>query len=125
MSVERLRESLPGYELWVMGTYAITYSFPAGSLNGVSYEAKKFTEYVPANPYPKNLLRKAFNTGLLFKIKIIRSYRGEIIWNNEFPHITNKLGGPDNNGYPDPGHYKRICDALMAKLKAAGIEYKE
>nr|XP_039256632.1 uncharacterized protein LOC120333298 isoform X1 [Styela clava] len=95
MSVERLRESLPGYELWVMGTYAITYSFPAGSLNvshGVSYEAKKFTEYVPANPYPKNLLRKAFNTGLLFKIKIIRSYRGEIIWNNEFPHITNKLG---------------------------------
>ncbi|XP_077969773.1 uncharacterized protein LOC120331541 [Styela clava] len=130
MTVEKLDESHPGYEGW--GTYVISYSFPAGSLNGVSYEAKKFTEYVPANPYLERvlfsyaaipLLEKAFNAGLLFKIQIIRSSRGEIIWNDEIPHKTNKLGGPDNNGYPDPGHYKRICDALMAKLKAAGIEY--
>ncbi|XP_077970202.1 uncharacterized protein LOC120332021 [Styela clava] len=100
MSVRRLREPLPGYR-W--GTLVIT-SFPAGSLNGVSYEAKKFTEYLPADFYIRNLLRKAFNTGLLFKIQIIGSSRGEIIWNDEFPHKTNKLGGPDNNGYPDRGH---------------------
>nr|XP_039254570.1 uncharacterized protein LOC120331543 isoform X3 [Styela clava] len=32
MTVERLDESLPGYEGW--STYVISYSFPAGSLNG-------------------------------------------------------------------------------------------
>nr|XP_039254572.1 uncharacterized protein LOC120331546 [Styela clava] len=120
MSVERSHEALPGYR-WC--TYVITYSFPAGNLNGVSYEAKKFTEYLPANPHLENLLRKAFNTGLLFKIQIIGSSRGEIIWNDEIPHKTNKRGGPDNNGYPDDDHLDKLCDALKAKLKAAGIEY--
>nr|XP_039254579.1 uncharacterized protein LOC120331549 [Styela clava] len=118
-SVERLPESLPGYE-WC-GTCAITYSFPAGSLNGVSYEAKKFTEYLPyIGIIP--LLQKAFNAGLLFKIQIIRSSRGEIIWNDEFPHKTNKRGGPDNNGYPDDDHTRKLRAALKAKLKAAGIK---
>nr|XP_039254571.1 kelch-like protein 12 [Styela clava] len=120
MSVEEWPESLPGCR-W-RGTLVITYSFPAGSLNGVSYEAKEFTEYLPANPHLKNLLRKAFNAGLLFKIQIIRSDRGEIIWNNEFPHKTNKRGGPGNNGYPDQGHTTKLRKALEAKLKAAGIE---
>ncbi|XP_077969553.1 uncharacterized protein LOC120331540 isoform X3 [Styela clava] len=119
MSVRRLREPLPGYR-W--GTLVIT-SFPAGSLNGVSYEAKKFTEYLPSSQYLRNLLRKAFNTGLLFKIQIIGSSRGEIIWNDEFPHKTNKLGGPDNNGYPDDDHRRKLRAALKAKSKAAGIEY--
>nr|XP_039254566.1 serine/threonine-protein kinase pakG-like isoform X1 [Styela clava] len=120
MSVDWLRESLPGYG-W--NTYAITYSFPAGNLNGVSYEAKKFTEYLPFAPYFKKLLQEAFNAGLLFKIQIIGSSRGEIIWNDEIPHKTNKLGGPDNNGYPDADHENKLCDALEAKLNAAGIEY--
>nr|XP_039255157.1 uncharacterized protein LOC120332021 [Styela clava] len=118
MSVRRLREPLPGYR-W--GTLVIT-SFPAGSLNGVSYEAKKFTEYLPADLYLSNLLQKAFNTGLLFKIQIIESSRGEIIWNDEIPHKTNELGGPDNNGYPDDDHERKLCDALIIKLKAAGIK---
>ncbi|XP_077969871.1 uncharacterized protein LOC120332016 [Styela clava] len=129
MSVERLRVSLPGYERLPFGTSVITYSFPAGSLNEspvmnsvVSYEAKEFTEYVPANPYLKILLQKAFNAGLLFKIKIIRSSRGEIIWNDEIPHKTNKLGGPFNNGYPDYDHTRKLRAALKAKLKAAGIK---
>nr|XP_039254565.1 uncharacterized protein LOC120331541 isoform X4 [Styela clava] len=120
MSVERSHESLPGYR-WC--TYVITYSFPAGNLNGVSYEAKKFTEYLPSDRYLNDLLQKALNAGLLFKIQIIGSSRGEIIWNDEIPHKTNKRGGPDNNGYPDADHLDKLCDALKAKLKAAGIEY--
>ncbi|XP_077969557.1 uncharacterized protein LOC144424284 [Styela clava] len=121
MSMKGLLESLPGYEGF--STSVITYSFPAGSLNGVSYEAKKFTEYLPADLYLGNLLQKAFNTGLLFKIQIIESSRGEIIWNDEIPHKTNELGGPDNNVYPDPYHCIKLCDALEAKLEAAGIEF--
>ncbi|XP_077969571.1 uncharacterized protein LOC144424292 [Styela clava] len=120
MSVERLKEPLPGY---FTGTYVLTYSFPAGSLNGVSYEAKKFTEYLPSNRYLNDLLQKALNAGLLFKIQIIGSSRGKIIWNDEIPHKTNELGGPDNNGYPDDDHERKLCDALEAKLNAAGIEY--
>ncbi|XP_077969548.1 uncharacterized protein LOC144411735 isoform X2 [Styela clava] len=119
MSKKGLRESLPGYEGF--STYVITYSFPAGSLNGVSYEAKEFTEYLPG--YLNDMLQKAFIAGLLFKIQIIGSSRGEIIWNDEIPHKTNKLGGPDNNGYPDDDHERKLCDALIAKLNAAGIEY--
>nr|XP_039255153.1 kelch-like protein 30 [Styela clava] len=125
MSVKRLRVSLPGYERLPLGTSVITYSFPAGSLNGVSYVAKKFTEYLPGYLFDHAsipLLEKAFNAGLLFKIQIIGSSRGEIIWNDEIPHKTNKHGGPDNNGYPDQGHNKKLHKALEAKLKAAGIE---
>ncbi|XP_077969555.1 uncharacterized protein LOC120333266 isoform X2 [Styela clava] len=121
MSLESFHESLPGYIPW--GTYVITYSFPAGSLNGVSYEAKKFTEYLPSEFSLNYFLTKAFNAGLLFKIQIIGSSRGEIIWNDEIPHKTNKRGGPDNNGYPDDDHERKLCDALEAKLNAAGIEY--
>ncbi|XP_077969769.1 uncharacterized protein LOC120331568 isoform X1 [Styela clava] len=121
MSVERLDESLPGYGGW--STNVITYSFPAGSLNSVvSYEAKEFTEYLPyIGIIP--LLEKAFNTGLLFKIQISGSSIGEIIWNDEIPHKTNKRGGPDNNGYPDGDYFDKLYEALMTKLRALGIEY--
>ncbi|XP_039254559.2 uncharacterized protein LOC120331539 [Styela clava] len=121
MSVKWLDESLPGYKFGC--TYVITYSFPARRLNGVSYEAKKFTEYLPDSQYLENLLQKAFNAGLLFKIQIIGSSRGEIIWNDEILHKTNKRGGPDNNGYPDGDHIDKLYEALMTKLKAVGIEY--
>nr|XP_039255154.1 calcium-dependent protein kinase 2-like [Styela clava] len=115
MSVERLDEKLPGF-MWGC-TYVITYSFRAGSLNGVSYEAKKFTEYLPDIGIIY-FLEEALNAGLLFKIQIIRSNRGEIIWNDEIPHKTNKHGGPDNNGYPDGDHIDKLYEALMTKLKA-------
>ncbi|XP_039253596.2 uncharacterized protein LOC120330755 [Styela clava] len=121
MTVERLDESLPGYEGW--NTSAISYSFPAGSLNGVSYETKEFTEYLSASWYLEELLQKAFNAGLLFKIQITESNGGEIIWNNEISHKTNKHGGPNNNGYPDQVHTKRLRKALKAKLKAEGIRF--
>ncbi|XP_077969518.1 uncharacterized protein LOC144424265 [Styela clava] len=120
MSVERLRESLPGcVELY---TFVITYSFPAGSLNGVSYEAKELIEYLP-HPYLNDLLQKAFNERLLFEIRTNGSNIGEIIWNDEIPHKTNKHGGSDNNGYPDYDHTRELRAALMVKLKAAGFEY--
>nr|XP_039254599.1 E3 ubiquitin-protein ligase DTX3L-like [Styela clava] len=96
-------------------------------LQSVSYEAKEFTEYLRRNLFFDHtsipLLEKAFKAGLLFKIQIIRSSRGEIIWNDEIPHKTNKLGGPDNNGYPDDDHRRKLRAALKAKLNAAGIVY--
>ncbi|XP_077968791.1 uncharacterized protein LOC120332741 [Styela clava] len=115
-----LRESLPGYEGY--GTHVITYSFPAGSLMGVSYEAQEFTEYLPWNDDGGkclNLLYQAFNAGLIFKIQEVGDRRGKIVWNDEFPHKTNKTGGPKNNGYPDPNHIRKLQRALEAK----GYEY--
>nr|XP_039256107.1 E3 ubiquitin-protein ligase DTX3L-like [Styela clava] len=111
-----LPESLPGYV--GNGTRVITYSFPAGSLKGVSYEAQEFTEYLPWTDDGNicyNLLYQAFNAGLIFKIQEVGDRRGKIIWNNEFPHKTNKTGGPGNNGYPDPNHTRKLQRALKAK----------
>nr|XP_039274732.1 uncharacterized protein LOC120348630 isoform X1 [Styela clava] len=129
VSFERLKkESLPGYNYG--STYVITYLFPAGSSMEVSYDAKKFTEYLPCIFLPgrlglKGLVEKAFDAGLLFKIqKRIGSNRGEIIWNDEIPHKTNKHGGPNNNGYPDADHTCNFFDALKTKLKEEGIKYK-
>ncbi|XP_077968797.1 uncharacterized protein LOC144422820 [Styela clava] len=90
-----LQESLPGYEgEW---TRVITYSFPAGSLKGVSYEAQEFTEYLPWNDgrICLGLLYRAFNAGLIFKIQEVDDRRGKIVWNDEFPHKTNRTGGPE------------------------------
>ncbi|XP_077968789.1 uncharacterized protein LOC144422815 [Styela clava] len=109
-------ESLPGYEeRW---TLVIIYLFPAGSLKGVSYEAQKFTEYLPTTTDGwscLNLLEQAFNEGLIFKIQEVGDRRGKIVWNDEFPHKTNKTGGPENNGYPDPNHTIKLKEALEAK----------
>ncbi|XP_077968554.1 uncharacterized protein LOC144422701 [Styela clava] len=110
-----LQESLPGYSV---GTFVITYSFPAGSLKGFSYEAQEFTEYLP-DTYKGNIcyniLYQAFNAGLIFKIQEVGDRRGKIVWNDEFPHKTNKTGGPENNGYPDPNHTMKLKEALEAK----------
>nr|XP_039269862.1 uncharacterized protein LOC120344628 [Styela clava] len=109
-----LQESLPGYEGEL--TLVITYSFPAGSLMGVSYEAQEFTEYLPWDGDDGlicfNLLYQAFNAGLIFKIQEVGDRRGKIVWNDEFPHKTNKTGGPENNGYPDPNHLMKLKEAL-------------
>ncbi|XP_077969401.1 uncharacterized protein LOC144423070 [Styela clava] len=115
MSEDWLQESLPGYE--GEETRVITYSFPAGSLKGVSYEAQEFTEYLPRNDgwICLNLLYDAFNAGLIFKIQEVGDRRGKIVWNDEFPHKTNMTGGPENNGYPDPNHLMKLKEALEAK----------
>ncbi|XP_077968740.1 uncharacterized protein LOC144422789 [Styela clava] len=122
MSEDWLQESLPGYE--GDDTLVITYSFPAGSLKGISYEAHKFTEYLPWNDGDgrecHNLLYQAFDAGLIFKIQEVGNRRGKIVWNNEFSHKTNRTGGPENNGYPDPNHTMKLKEALEAK----GFEYE-
>nr|XP_039269859.1 CBL-interacting protein kinase 18-like [Styela clava] len=115
-----LEESLPGYEGWK--TLVITYSFHAGSLEGISYEAQELkNEYLPWDDglICFNLLRQAFNAGLIFKIQEVGDRRGKIVWNDEFPHKTNKTGGPENNGYPDPNHTMKLKKALETK----GFEY--
>nr|XP_039255994.1 E3 ubiquitin-protein ligase DTX3L-like [Styela clava] len=116
MRWSRSGESLPGFERW--RTYVITYSFPAGSLMGVSYEAQEFTEYLPWNGNGDecdNLLRQAFDAGLIFKIQEVDDRKGKIVWNDEFPHKTNKTGGSENNGYPDPNHPMKLREALRVK----------
>nr|XP_039269875.1 E3 ubiquitin-protein ligase DTX3L-like [Styela clava] len=116
MRRDLLLESLPGYErVW---TSVITYSFPAGSLMGFLYEAQEYTEYLP-NTFDENichnLLYQAFNAGLTFKIQEVGDRRGKIVWNDKFPHKTNKTGGPENNGYPDLNHTKKLQKALKAR----------
>ncbi|XP_077968742.1 E3 ubiquitin-protein ligase DTX3L-like [Styela clava] len=85
---------------------------------GVSYEAQEFTEYFPWD-YDGDicyiLLYQAFNAGLIFKIQEVGNRRGKIVWSDEFPHKTNKTGGPENNGYPDPNHTMKLEQALKAK----------
>ncbi|XP_077969078.1 uncharacterized protein LOC120332839 [Styela clava] len=111
-----LRESLPGYE--GQETLAITYSFPAGSLKGVSYEAQEFTEYLPWDydgDICYNLLYQAFDAGLIFKIQEVGDRRGKIVWNDKFPHKTNKTGRSEINGYPDSDHTRKLIEALKAK----------
>ncbi|XP_077968800.1 uncharacterized protein LOC144422823 [Styela clava] len=95
LSWDSLQELLPGYER--RGAIVITYSFPAGSLKGVSYEAQEFTEYLPTDDgwICHNLLIQAFYAGLIFKIQEVGDGRGKIVWNDEFPHKTNKTGGPE------------------------------
>ncbi|XP_077968733.1 E3 ubiquitin-protein ligase DTX3L-like [Styela clava] len=116
MLLNSLKGSLPGYE--GRRTIVITYSFTAGNLMGVSYEAQEFTEYLPLNGdggICLNLLRQTFDAGLIFKIQEVGDRRGKIVWTDEFPHKTNKTGGPDNNGYPDPDHTMKLKEALEAK----------
>ncbi|XP_077968799.1 uncharacterized protein LOC120344635 [Styela clava] len=122
MSWVWLQESLPGYE--GKETLVIVYSFPAGSLKGVSYEAQEFTEYLPDTDdgwICYNLLYQAFDAGLIFMIQEVGDRRGKIVWNNEFSHKTNRTGGPENNGYPDPNHTMKLKEALEAK----GFEYED
>ncbi|XP_077968784.1 uncharacterized protein LOC144422811 [Styela clava] len=122
LSENWLLESLSGYE--GRETLVITYSFPAGSLMGVSYEAQEFTEYLPYTEdgwICYNLLYQAFYAGLIFKIQEVGDRRGKIIWNDEFPHKTNMTGGPGNNGYPDSNHISKLQRALEAK----GFKYDE
>ncbi|XP_039253104.2 uncharacterized protein LOC120330282 [Styela clava] len=115
-SVGFLLKSLPGHS--ECGTIVITYLFPPGNVKGVSYEGQKFTEYLPGiddKQEIRSLLERAFNAGILFKILEISLGRGQIIWNDEFPHKTNKTGGSKNNGYPDMNHVRTLLIALKAK----------
>nr|XP_039269865.1 uncharacterized protein PFB0765w-like isoform X1 [Styela clava] len=119
LSYNVFKESLPGYEKGYerRGTLVIIYSFTAGRMRGVSYEAQEFTEYLPDDDgwLCYYLLRQAFDAGLIFKIQEVGDRKGKIVWSDEFPHKTNKTGGPENNGYPDPNHTMKLKQALKAK----------
>ncbi|XP_077968736.1 uncharacterized protein LOC120344625 [Styela clava] len=121
LSCNVFKESLPGYG---GRTLVIIYSFTAGRMRGVSYEAQEFTEYLPWDGdglICYNLLYHAFSAGLIFKIQEVGDRKGKIVWNDEFPHKTNKTGGPENNGYPDPNHTMKLKEALEAK----GFKYEK
>nr|XP_039269087.1 uncharacterized protein LOC120344071 [Styela clava] len=67
----------------------ITYSFPAGNLEGYSYIAHEFTEYLPNNGKGERIFRmleEAFNKGLIFKMDRRNGVR--IIWDEKIPHLT-------------------------------------
>nr|XP_039269860.1 uncharacterized protein LOC120344627 [Styela clava]XP_039269861.1 uncharacterized protein LOC120344627 [Styela clava] len=116
LSWDFLQELLPGYER--MGAIVITYSFPAGSLKGISYEAQDFAEYLPNTNdgwICLNLLNQAFIAGSIFKIQEVGNRRGNLVWSDDIPHKTNNTEGPENNGYPDPNHTMKLIEALEVK----------
>ncbi|XP_077968615.1 uncharacterized protein LOC120344071 [Styela clava] len=67
----------------------ITYSFPAGNLNGYSHVAHEFTEYLPTDRNGERsfgMLEQAFYRGLIFKME--RKNGRRIIWDENIPHMT-------------------------------------
>ncbi|XP_077968803.1 putative E3 ubiquitin-protein ligase DTX3 [Styela clava] len=116
LSWDFLQELLPGYER--MGAIVITYSFPAGCLKGISYEAQDFAEYLPNTNdgwIYLNLLNQAFIAGSIFKIQEVGNRRGNLVWSDDIPHKTNNTEGTENNGYPDPNHTMKLIEALEVK----------
>ncbi|KAK9966114.1 hypothetical protein ABG768_003242 [Culter alburnus] len=90
MNVTKSRSSLPGYPHY--GTIEITYNIPSG-----------------------------VQTKLIFTVgkSVITGVDNVVIW-NDIHHKTNRYGGPQSYGYPDPDYLKRVKN----ELKAKGIETK-
>lgn len=113
MTSKTIQSSLPGYHGW--RTIVINYSFRAGELQGLKYDAEQFQAYLPENLYLCNLLRKAFMAGYTFKLQKIpcMAGRGRIIW-GDIPHKMNQMGGKQNDGYPDKEYENELEKALEA-----------
>ncbi|XP_034371293.1 E3 ubiquitin-protein ligase DTX3L [Arvicanthis niloticus] len=120
------KESLPGYE--GCGTIVIHYIMSAGTQTnkhpspGKAYPGTHRIAYLPDNTEGRkvlDLLREAFKHKLTFTIGYSRALGvSDVITWNDIHHKTQKFGGPENFGYPDPDYLKRVKE----ELKAKGIE---
>uniref|UniRef100_A0A8C1TZZ3 E3 ubiquitin-protein ligase n=1 Tax=Cyprinus carpio TaxID=7962 RepID=A0A8C1TZZ3_CYPCA len=126
MHVTNSRWDLPGYP--GCGTIEITYDIPSGIQTekhpnpGKAFHGANRRAYLPDNDEGKEvlaLLQKAFNQKLIFTVgKSTTSGMDNVVTWNDVHHKTNKNGGPESYGYPDPDYLKRVKD----ELKAKGIE---
>ncbi|OWF43861.1 uncharacterized protein LOC110459139 isoform X2 [Mizuhopecten yessoensis] len=116
--------SLPGFEKCEKH-FHISYSFPDGIQEsehpypGKPYRGTMRTAYLPNNSKGKavhEMLMIAFKRRLTFTIGHSRTTGEEnvVTW-NDIHHKTNKTGGQQQFGYPDPGYLGRVTDELAAK----------
>uniref|UniRef100_A0A8C2ENK2 E3 ubiquitin-protein ligase n=1 Tax=Cyprinus carpio TaxID=7962 RepID=A0A8C2ENK2_CYPCA len=126
MRVRNSRWSLPGYPR--CGTIEITYDIPSGIQTvrhpnpGKPFHGTNCRAYLPDNDEGNEvlaLLQKAFNQKLIFTVgKSTTSGMDNVVIWNDVHHKTNRNGGPESYGYPDPDYLKRVKN----ELKAKGIE---
>ncbi|ROL42413.1 E3 ubiquitin-protein ligase DTX3L [Anabarilius grahami] len=126
MNVTRSRTSLPGYPH--CGTIEITYNIPSGVQTkkhpdpGKPFHGIYRQAYLPDNREGNEvltLLQRAFQQKLIFTVgKSITTGAENVVTWSDINHKTNRSGGPQSFGYPDPDYLKRVKDELMAK----GIE---
>uniref|UniRef100_A0A8C2IJP9 E3 ubiquitin-protein ligase n=1 Tax=Cyprinus carpio TaxID=7962 RepID=A0A8C2IJP9_CYPCA len=126
MRVRNSRWSLPGYP--GCGTIEITYDIPSGIQTekhpnpGKAFHGANRCAYLPDNDEGNEvlaLLQKAFNQKLIFTVgKSTTSGMDNVVTWNDVHHKTNRDGGPESYGYPDPDYLKRVKN----ELKAKGIE---
>ncbi|XP_052466379.1 E3 ubiquitin-protein ligase DTX3L-like isoform X3 [Carassius gibelio] len=126
MKVTNNSFSLPGYPN--CGTIEIYYDIPSGIQTkrhpnpGNSFHGTSRHAYLPDNHEGREvlkLLRRAFDQKLIFTVgtSTTSGLENAVTW-NDIHHKTNKQGGPQSYGYPDPDYLKRVKD----ELKAKGIE---
>uniref|UniRef100_A0A7M4E492 E3 ubiquitin-protein ligase n=1 Tax=Crocodylus porosus TaxID=8502 RepID=A0A7M4E492_CROPO len=118
--------SLPGYPK--CNTLVINYHIPNGIQSkdhpnpGKPYHGTNRTAYLPDNTEGREiqgLLKKAFNQKLIFTVGQSRtSGVDDVVTWNDIHHKTQRHGGPQQFGYPDPNYLKRVRE----ELKAKGIE---
>ncbi|XP_074070759.1 E3 ubiquitin-protein ligase DTX3L [Macrotis lagotis] len=118
--------SLPGYPS--CNTIEIRYDMKGGIQTnehpnpGSPYSGTRRTAYLPNNQEGRHvlkLLRRAFEQKLIFTIGQSRTsgINSAITW-NDIHHKTQRNGGPENFGYPDPTYLNRV----KLELQAKGIE---
>ncbi|KAK2821714.1 hypothetical protein Q7C36_021057 [Tachysurus vachellii] len=120
------RHSLPGFRH--CDTIEIHYNIPSGIQTtdhpnpGKPYHGTSRTAYLPDNfegQQVLQLLKRAFDEKLVFTVGLSTTsgIDNAVIW-NDIHHKTNREGGPQGYGYPDPDYLRRVKE----ELKAKGIE---
>ncbi|CAH1268083.1 DTX3L [Branchiostoma lanceolatum] len=116
--------TLPGYE-YSRYTIEIHYYFPDGVQGsehpnpGKPYTGTSQTAYLPDNAEGREvlkLLKRAFDSHLVFTIgtSATTGQTDTVVW-NDIHHKTNRFGGPNSYGYPDPQYLTRVKEQLAAK----------
>ncbi|XP_056108395.1 E3 ubiquitin-protein ligase DTX3L-like [Rhinichthys klamathensis goyatoka] len=123
MKATKTGMSLPGYP--GCGTIEIYYDIPDGVQTkqhpnpGKPFYGSNLHAYLPDNPEGKevlSLLHRAFKQKLIFTVgRSTTTGADNVVTCNDIHHKTNISGGPESNGYPDPGYLKRVKDELKAK----------
>uniref|UniRef100_A0A1I8BIR7 E3 ubiquitin-protein ligase n=1 Tax=Meloidogyne hapla TaxID=6305 RepID=A0A1I8BIR7_MELHA len=106
------------------GFHEITYHIPSGIQiqghirPGRPYRSMDRVAYLPNNKEGTQVLKMlqlAFKRRLIFTIgdSLTTGRKDVPIWNG-IHHKTNKEGGPQSYGYPDPGYLSRVKEELAA-----------
>ncbi|CAK5036765.1 unnamed protein product [Meloidogyne enterolobii] len=123
MTVRQIQGQVQGHKD-AKGFHEITYHIPSGiQINGHirpgrPYRSMTRIAYLPNNKEGTQvlkLLQLAFKRRLIFTVgdSLTTGRKDVPIWNG-IHHKTNKEGGPQCYGYPDPGYLSRVKEELAA-----------